>query len=279
MKQATEFPCCLHDGWDNVRVRLGDDGLPLVITRDKISTWFEQSEIPMPENSDGLSDAELILKFAEPLKAKSCFRVISYADALYFSSKDALEVLKGLTLKDWTHNGCFSHYPNELRKILMEFALNPNQTNSNTLDPVAFLRQAIRERDEEIARKKADEEARAEADRLAAERELREQQEAREKLKGFLESIGDFEMHGPSSHDPDGDEAVTWLETWSARIIPFKECWSLSLRDSPLEFFVGRRRFCIQVNLSDGFDENVKKIIQWMVDNGAREPELKIDAA
>jgi hypothetical protein len=46
-----------------------------------------------------------------------------------------------------------------------------------------------------------------------------------------------------------------------------------------LGFFVGIEEFGFNVNLSDGFDENVKKIIQWAVENGAREPELKIDAA
>jgi hypothetical protein len=260
MEQATEFPCCLHDGWDNVR--LGDDGLPLVITRDNISTWFEQSEIPMPENSDGLSDAELILKFAEPLKAKSCFRVISYADALYFSSKDALEVLKGLTLKHWNHLGSpgitwDSHYPDELRKILMEFALG--QTNSNeTLDPVALLRQAIRDRDEEIARKKAAEEARAEAERSAAERALREQQASYEKLKDFLDSIGNFDMNG--------------------RL--FSECWRPQSCDRSIKLFLAVTAIHkISLNIDDGFDANVKKIIKWMVENGAKEPELKAEAA
>jgi hypothetical protein len=133
------------------------------------------------------------------------------------------------------------------------FDLNPE-----ALTPVSLLRQRIRERDEEIAKKKSDEETRAE-----------EQQEAHEKLKGFLESIGDFEMHGPSSHDPDCEEAVNWLETWSARIIPFKECWN----DSPLGFFVGIRGIRLEVCLSDGFDENVKKIVRWAVENGAREPQ------
>jgi len=236
-------------------VRLGDDGLPLVITRDNISTWFEQNEIPMPENSDGLSDAELILTFADPLKAKSCYRVISYADALYFSHKDALEVLKGLDLKDWTHNGCFSHYPDELRNILMEFALG--RTNSNeTLDPAALLRQAIRERDEEIAKKKAEEEVRAESERRAAEAAERARQEAKDKIEAFLVGIEDFVLESG---------------------ISIKGCW----RPAPVGFTLSRAAFatrCDILNIEDGFDANVKKIIQWAVENGAREPELN-DAA
>jgi hypothetical protein len=143
-------------------------------------------------------------------------------------------------------------------------------------DPLNLLRRAIRKRDEKIAKKEAERKVQEEYDRLASEKELREQQEAHEKLKGFLESIGDFEMHGPSSHDLDCGEAVNWLETWNARIIPFKECWN----DSPLGFFVGigaignnRNKFGFEVCLSDDFDENVKKIVKWMVENGAREPQ------
>jgi hypothetical protein len=46
-----------------------------------------------------------------------------------------------------------------------------------------------------------------------------------------------------------------------------------------LGFFVGirgiglQKNFGIDIYLSDDFDENVNKIIQWMVDNGAREPQ------
>lgn len=244
MEQATEFPCCLWDRLDNVQ--LGDDGLPLAITRDNISTWFEWNGIPMPENSDSLSDAELILKFADPLKAKSCFQVISYADALYFSHKDALEsgqtswaILKDL---NWT-NGCFSHYPPEIRKILKEFAISQTKTLAATL-----FRKAIKERDEEIARKEAERKAEEEA-----------RQEAYEKLKGFLESIGDFVIF---------DAGV---------LTPIKDLWIKS--DGDILLLGNRGRDPFQLSLVNGFDQNLQKIIKWAVDNGAREPETKTVAA
>jgi len=133
------------------------------------------------------------------------------------------------------------------------FDLNPDLA-----DPVNFLRQRIRERDEEIARKKAAEEARAEAERSAAERALREQQASYEKLKDFLESIRNFDMNG--------------------RL--FSECWRPQSCDRSIRLFLAVTAIHeISLNIDDGFDANVKKIIKWMVENGAKEPELKAEAA
>jgi hypothetical protein len=134
-------------------------------------------------------------------------------------------------------------------------------TYYNIEDPVGLLRQTIRDRDEKIARKKAAEVARAEAERRAAERALREKQEAYEKFKDFLESIGDFDVNG----------------------VPFSQCWRPQSCDGSISLFLATGEpdgtvemlRDISLNLEDGFDENVKKIILWMVDNGAKEPELK----
>lgn len=186
-------------------------------------------------------------------------------------------------------NYCWDEIPERADRWHAQIFMTVKQTPSPTADtwgrsfdlnsdPVSLLRAAIRNRDEEIARKKAEEEARAEAERIAAEKAERELDEAYDKLKGFLESIGHFEMHGPSSHDPDCGEAVNWLEAWNERIIPFEECW----HDTEYGFWIGSpitEIILLQLHICDGFDQNVQKIIKWMVENGAREPELKTEAA
>lgn len=182
-------------------------------------------------------------------------------------------------------NYCWDEIPERADRWRAQISMTVKQTPSPTADtwgrsfdlnpdPVRQLRAAIRNRDEEIARKEAERKAKEEADRLAAEKAERELQEAYEKLKNFLESIGDFEVHGPSSHDPDCGEAVAWLETMGARIIPFKELchdegdllWigSWNEPDTP--------EILLRLHIRDGFDKNVQKIIKWMVENGAREP-------
>jgi hypothetical protein len=124
--------------------------------------------------------------------------------------------------------------------------------------PDNILRAAIKERDEEIARKKAEEEVRAESERRAAEAAERVRQEAKDKIEAFLVGIGDFVL----------ESGISIKECWHPTLVGFR------LR---LEAFATLRD--LSLNIDDGFDVNVKKIIQWAVDNGAREPELKTEAA
>lgn len=265
-------------------------------------TWYGLSILPTAaeghanyENFTFIFDLELA---ASVNKTEARRMICRFADAMKFHPN--------INIEDNTDHGravvserCFWLKPNEFKcsnycwdeipeqadlwhaQILMTLKQTPSP-NADTwgrsfdlnLDPVSKLRAAIHNRDEEIARKEAERKAKEEADRLAAEKAKQERQEAYEKLKGFLESIGDFEMHGPSSHDPDGDEAVGWLES---RIIPFKEC----LHDDGNEhgFWIGSRHtetILLNLRISDGFDENVQKIIKWMVENGAKEPKSSL---
>jgi hypothetical protein len=127
--------------------------------------------------------------------------------------------------------------------------------------PDNILRAAIKERDEQIARKKRAEEARAAAERRAAEEAERARQEAeraiqeaKDKILAFLNGIGDFVL--------DGDCTV-------------KDCF-FSEQYCGLSHPSGD---CVTFDFEDKFEANVKKIVRWAVVNGAREPELKTEAA
>jgi hypothetical protein len=135
--------------------------------------------------------------------------------------------------------------------------------------PDNILRAAIKERDEEIARNKAAEEARAAAERRAAEEAERAKQaaerarqESKDKIEAFLVGIGHFVM-------PTGKGGV---------LTPISEMWNergcdivLLSHDASLN--------PVWVFIDEGFDENMKKIVRWAVENGAREPEIKTEAA
>lgn len=134
------------------------------------------------------------------------------------------------------------------------------------LDPSNLLRRAIRQRDERIARE-AEQKAKEEIERQAAadkaekerqeacEKAERELKEACDKLTTFLDSIGDFDING----------------------VPFNGCWGLPDDTTILSLFRGD--VYLNLDVLEDYDENVKKIIQWAVDNGASEPELKTEAA
>lgn len=264
MKRATQFPCCLYDARLDA-VDLGDDGLPLVVNRGNIDTWLEYIETPMPENADSLSDLELIAFLAESYKSSR--EIISYKDALRFSHPRAIETLKELASKDWNLNGVFSHYPPDLRKVVMEFSMG------FLGDPVDILRSAIMKRDEEIARKAeeiareaAEEKARLERERAAEEEAERKRKEASDKIRDFLEAIRAFALNG----------GYLVEECWHYTEYGFRLADTAEMkRDSE-----GQPIFCgvpgARVDLKDGYEANVKTIVEWAVRNGASEPEPAI---
>jgi len=180
------------------------------------------------------------------------------------------------------------------------FDLNP--------DPVGLLRQAIRDRDEEIARNKSEEEVRAEAERIAArerdekiaaeEARKRAEEEAElarqkaleeqvrleneknlqewERVKNFVDEIGDFEVKALTEG---GDTLYTYM--------PIREVISFEYtedRISPIFPFIYWVNFGYHMNFDcddstslnmnqHGYDEVIKIIIDWAVRYGAREPE------
>lgn len=137
--------------------------------------------------------------------------------------------------------------------------------------PDNILRAAIKERDEEIARKKRAEEARAAAERRAAEEAERAKQaaerarqEVKDKIEVFLAGIGHFVM-------PRGKDGVS---------TPISDMWEWEHCGHNIVLFGHGPNFDhIWVLIEFGFEESVKKIVRWAVENGAREPELKTEAA
>jgi hypothetical protein len=151
------------------------------------------------------------------------------------------------------------------------FDLNPE-----ALTPVSLLRQAIRERDEKIAaeeaRKRAEEEAEL-ARQKALEEQVRLENEKNlqewERVKKFVDEIGDFEVKVPSPtvENPSYDDNFTYMPIRQA--VSFGLCSSngyyMELRAQNRDGY----KFVQVYEGSNACDE----IIEWAVIYGAREPQ------
>lgn len=85
IKPSYKFPFCIFDPVKR-EVPIGDDGLPFFVTRDKISDWWWDSE--MPKELLSLSDEDLINKSFEQFRKQNnqeSLIPILYSDALQFS--------------------------------------------------------------------------------------------------------------------------------------------------------------------------------------------------
>lgn len=144
------------------------------------------------------------------------------------------------TCSGW--NGC----------LMVSVKLSPDGNSFDlSEDPVNILRKAIKERDEEIARKVAEERAKSNA-----------LQKIGGKIESFLESIGDFVI---PDRGPDGQRGQRMAYMWmrgEGSIVLLGGLGQEGHRDP------------VRLKLEDGYEANVKAIVEWAVRNGAREPEL-----
>ncbi len=122
--------------------------------------------------------------------------------------------------------------------------------------PTGRLRAAIRQRDAKAEAERIAAEKIAEAERLAAEKKERELQENHKKLTDFLYEIGDFVVP----------------RDWSSKVIG--DMWTV--RDGSRIILINLDGGEIVLFPADGFEKNSQRIIQWAVDLGAKEPEPAI---
>lgn len=126
-------------------------------------------------------------------------------------------------------------------------------------DPIFKLRQAIRNRDEEIARKEE-----------IVRKEARERQETYDKLKDFLNSIGHFDVSGvPFSRCWIAKEQTFELDRSAHGLGSLKVVSSAGGTGSFSHHTPAHRQ--VTLSITDGFNHNVDRIIKWAVENGARE--------
>lgn len=149
-------------------------------------------------------------------------------------------------------------------------------------DAAQMLRYAIRERDEKIAAEEAHKRAEEEAE-LARQKALEEQVRLEneknlqewERVKKFVDEIGDFEVKVPL----EGDDGFIYMPI--RQVISFEYTED---RISPIYPFIYWVNFGYHMNFDcddstllninqHGYDEAKKIIIDWAVSYGAKEPE------